>query len=530
VPNVRLALIPTSFTYYCRLDGTPVIGLRNRPFGSAGPMLFDLTSPPGEPTRQFQVGGKTPIKLRDGTLVEAVRLDDEKRWQITSAAGQEPLVPLLDTGSGPEGNLSPGARYPKHAGPSDEFPFTVALEGPVIRIGPAPLGTPRREEVVLTGHGADVTDADALELPGAAAGLVSSSIDGTVRVWDIGSGVQATPSPATSDPPAAVLSTMTYQDRLLGLTVTAEPDGPVAFLDLDTGEQVLRLNDLDSGAVSAATCGWVPGIGAAAVTFVWGTAYFWRLSDGENAAMFRSYAYPLKVGQVPLEARYVPVPGRPLAVTFGHGNKAVVWDLAGRRIHAVLGRHSGLISATACGVTAKGTHVAATGGHDNQVNIWDAPRGRRIGHLRIAEWMTYLRHRDAGHPAAVNLVLTGPQTVVLVLCEDGKLRIFRKRKWRPGYQRTSLDASGASSLVVLPLTDGRTVAVAGGRDGRLRAWDLDAALAAIGHGGSGIPPLMDIETEVTITSLCAGPADTVVLSTLNGLAAFKLHALPAERR
>src|SRR4029077_14181689 len=171
VPNVRLALIPTSFTYYCRPDGTPVIGLRDRPFGRAGPMLFDLTSPPGEPARQFQVGGDTPIKLRDGTLVAAVRRDDERRWQITSAAGQEPLVPLLDTGSGPEGNLSPGARYPKHAGPSDEFPFTVALEGPVIRIGPAPLGTPRREEVVLTGHGADVTDADALELPGAAAGL-----------------------------------------------------------------------------------------------------------------------------------------------------------------------------------------------------------------------------------------------------------------------------------------------------------------------------------------------------------------------
>jgi len=141
--------------------------------------------------------------------------------------------------------------------------------------------------------------------------------------------------------------------------------------------------------------------------------------------------------------------------------------------------------------------------------------------------MTYVRDRDSGHPAAVQMVLTGPRRVILVLCGDGQLRIFRKKRRRPGYQRISLDASGASSLVVLPLTDGRTVAVAGGRDGRLRAWDLNVALAALGQGRGGIAPLVDIETEVTITNLCAGSADTVVLSTLNGLAAFKLHALPA---
>jgi WD40 repeat protein len=270
----------------------------------------------------------------------------------------------------------------------------------------------------------------------------------------------------------------------------------------------------------------VPGIGEAAVIFGPGAAYLWRVSDGTYADRFRTYTYELVMNEVPLEAKYVPVPGRPLAITSGHDNKAVVWDLAGRRIHAVLGRHTALTSALDCGVTAKGTHVAATGGHDNRVNIWDALRGRRIGHLRIAERMTYLRHRECGHPAALSLVLTGPQMVILVLCEDGRLRIFRKRKRRPGYERMSLDASGASSLVVLPLTDGRTVTVTGGRDGRLRAWDLDAVLDAMGQDGLDVAALIDIETEVKITNLCAGSADTVVLSTLNGLAAVKVHALP----
>jgi ABC-type nitrate/sulfonate/bicarbonate transport system substrate-binding protein len=142
--------------------------------------------------------------------------------------------------------------------------------------------------------------------------------------------------------------------------------------------------------------------------------------------------------------------------------------------------------------------------------------------------MTYLRNRGSGHPAAVGLALGGPQIVVLVLCEDGKLRIFQKRRRRPGYRRACLEADGASSLVVMELTDGRTIAVTGGRDGRLRAWDLHAVLGAAGPGGNGIPPLIDIQTEVAITNLCAGSADTVVLSALNGLAAVKFHALPLQ--
>jgi WD40 repeat protein len=536
VPNVRRTLVTSEFTYFCRPDGTPVMALLSEDgSGLSGrrgvPTLFDLTGPAGEPARAFRRTAFDSIPLRDGRGVVTHYGFDGRA--IADWPEAEDLVPLSSTARNRAGTSPARAVHPKHARPSNRFPFVVTLDGRVIRVAPAQpaaggAAAARRGEVVLTGHGADVTDADVVELPGGPAGLVSSSVDGTVRAWDIGSDVPAAPSAKASEPPATVLATMTGQDRLLGVTVTTEPAGAVAIHDLETGEQVVRLDDLPSRSVGAATCGWVPGVGYAAVIFTFGIAHIWRLSDGKHVGRFHTFVYGEATNSKPLEAGFVPVPGRSLAITCGHDNKAAVWDLAGRRIHAVLGGHSGRTSALACGITAKSSYVAATGGHDNRVNIWDPLRGRRIGHLKVAERMTFLRHAACGHPAAVRLVLSGPQAVILVLCEDEKLRIFRKRRRRPGYQRRSLDASGASSLAVMQLTDGRTLAMTGGRDGRLRAWNLDTVLADAGRGASEVLPLIDIEIEVAITSLCPGSADSVVLSTPNGIAAFQLRP-PAAR-
>lgn len=176
--------------------------------------------------------------------------------------------------------------------------------------------------------------------------------------------------------------------------------------------------------------------------------------------------------------------------------------------------------------------MVATAGRDNRVDIWNVVRGRRIGHIKITARITYLRHPDSGHATAISLDMIGHQrAIILVLCEDGKLRIFQKRRWRRGYQRAELDADEASCLTVMRLTDGRTMAVTGGHDGRLCAWDLEAVLTASGRGENNVPTLIDVETEVAITSLSVTSDDTVVVSALNGLAAFRFHAdgLPSRK-
>jgi WD40 repeat protein len=202
----------------------------------------------------------------------------------------------------------------------------------------------------------------------------------------------------------------------------------------------------------------------------------------------------------------------------------VVWDVVGRRIHNVLGNHTGPTSALAFVTISDGSFLAATGGQDNTVNLWDVVRGRRVGHIAIAPSASYLRRRESGHPVAISMVSTGQHgLVVLVLCEDERLSVFsRKSRWQPGFRRTVIEAVGATSLTVLPLTGGPTVALTGGSNGRLSAWDLDALVSGA-SSGSGLRMLADIETETPITGLSAVGDDTVVMSGIHGLAAFRLH-------
>jgi WD40 repeat protein len=529
----------TSLAYYCRNDGTPVLCIKNYPLVRRGaPPLFDLTGPQGRPLAVRNQTDGSSIQLADGSRVLLVYDDAKHSWQpYPDSPASQPFIRLHDTAREIGVGGPPDVIHPKHARPINGVPFVVTLDGRIIRLAPVRPTASGRDTAMLTGHGADVTDADLVAMPGQPAALVSSSIDGTVRLWDIAADVQATPAAQVSDPSAAIVSTLTHRAHTLGVTVTGRWNDNVAITDLSTGEIVAQLNQ-PSVSVMAAVCGWLPGVGYAVVTFDSFAARIWRLPGGDPVVAFQTYVpapdlhpalgfFGAPSDRRPIQAAYVPLPGRPLTITCGDTSKAVVWDLVGRRIHAVLGRHTGTISALACGTDQGGTPVAATGGQDNRINIWKVTRGRRIGHFRIVSRMTYLRQRESGHATSLSLIKMGRRSIVLALCEDGKLRIFRRNRWRPGFERTCLDTSGASSLAVLRLTDGRTVAMTGHYDGRLCAWDMDAALSG---GGNNASPLIQIETEVTITGLCVGDEDTVVLSTLSGLAAFRLHAEHLPRR
>jgi WD40 repeat protein len=421
---------------------------------------------------------------------------------------------------------SASRRTAKHAQLREGLPFLVNLDGRVITLSPAVAPVGRHEAAQLSGHGADVTDADMVIVNGAPTALVSSSVDGTVRLWNIGADADAATGSTTATASVAMLSTSAQPEGTFGAALAATADEQVAILDLDSGDLVARLA-CASGSVLAATCCWVPGLGNTAITLeAGGYARVWRLPSGGQAGSFGTYvtAVSTDADRLPLRAACIPFPGRPLAITCGHGRKAVLWDVVGERIHGVLGKHVGLISALACGVTPGGTFVAATAGSDNRVNVWNVVSGRRIGHLKMVRRTQYLADRNSGIATEASLVANGRRRfIVAVLCEDGRLRIFRRRSSLLGYQRVTLDTEGATSLVIISRSNGRLLAVTGGRDGRLRVWDFDAVLRGASKGDNDAAILLDIETEVAITSLAVVGDDTVITSARNGLAAFRLN-------
>jgi WD40 repeat protein len=528
IPNIRSIFRSIDFSYhchfYCHEDGTPVIYVVGGSSESSNPVLFDLTGPSSGSVRMLDANH--PARLYDGSHVRLLYDSSQQSWRPAASSSDDKFVPLAETMHSLSGGKPSGSDIAKHSRPSESFPFRAALEGRTITLSPVRAPANSRETIVLTGHGADVTDVDVVEVPDGPPVLVSSSLDGTLRVWDIASDGQATSSRGADAPWVAMVSTLTHQAHTIGVAIAADHDRQIAILDLGTGEPIARL-DYPSGSVLAVTCGWVPGVGYAAITFHRRVAHIWQLPEGNHVAFFRTYvgAFRTEIGRLPMQAAYVPLAGRPLAVTCGHGERAIVWDLVGRRIHNVLGRHTRGARAVACGFTPNGDLAAATGGHDNRVDIWNVERGRRIGRFKLATRITYLRHPDSGYAAMINLIMTGHnRAIIMVLCADGKVRIFRKRSWRPGYQRAVLGASGVSSLAVMQLTDGRTVAVTGGHDGRVSAWDLQAVLTPGGRSKGNIPALIDIETEMRITNISVADNDTVVTSALNGLAAFRFHA------
>ena len=527
IPNIRRRFRAINITYYCREDGTPVLACQNPFLALAGrirPKLFDMTGPSGEMI-QIDKRDRDHFTLSDeGSPISMVYLRKTQSF-VPTAGGQErpKFARLSDTNHGPDGTGSPpGSGIAVHARPKESFPFVVSLDGRAITLRPLRAAAGARQTVVLTGHSAAVTDADSVDAAsGEPAGLVSSSLDGTVRDWDITPGVTAGTSVSehADDLLASVVATLTHEGRTLGLATASAKGMRPAILDLDTGNTVARLN-CPSGSVWAATCGRLPGVGDAVITFHdSNSVIIWRLSDGDEAAGF-----PVYTDRLPLQAAFVPLPSRPLAITCGHGEKAIIWDLVDKRIHNVLGKHTGWISTVASGTTRNGTLVAATGGHDNKVNIWNVMRGRRIGRLKIVTRRDYLRHPSSGYAAAASLVTTGDhRDIVVVLCGDGKLRLFEKRaRWRH-YRGALLGGQGASSLAVTRLTDGRTIAATAGPDGRLCIWDLDGAIAAIGKAESSISTVAEIDTEVDITGLSIAADDTIIISSINGLAAFRLH-------
>ena len=499
--------------YYCREDGTPVVAIRSSRYANRF-TVFDLTRPSKVSTSKHSWYRNYVIQLNDGTRV---KLPSESQGWLPDIPSEE-LIQLSDSLR----NRS------THARSNEEFPFSVTLTGHTITLSSRGSRAHARGDLVLTGHSAPVTDVDVVTAPGEPIVFVSSSADSTVRAWDITQDLRATPSSDQGlDPSASVLATFTHEGRTLGLTITGAEKESIAILDLDTGRSITRLESRGS-QVCAAACGWVPGVGNAAITYgTDGVVQIWRLPHGDKVAAFMA-----DEDRWPVHLEYLSLTERPLAITCGHGNKAIIWDLADRRIHGVLGKHTGWTSALASGSSPGGMLVAVTGGCDNRINIWDPARGRRIGHLWIASSLSRLRDFHSGCAMVVSVTVIDDRfPVVLVLSEDGKVRLFFKRRRRPGYRRVTLGGYQMSGLAVMNLTDGRTLAIAGGLNGRLCAWDLEFVLAAAIRGQSKISALVEIETEVAITGLSCAGNNTIVTLTLNGLAAFRLHVdcLPRQK-
>jgi WD40 repeat protein len=340
--------------------------------------------------------------------------------------------------------------------------------------------------------------------------VVTGSADGTLRLWNL-TGNGPTQDQGAGIQPMEQLVTAAVDDLNLGWALGS--DGEVSLWDMTHGR---RLRALDvARAPVVVICGThLAGGDPALVTFHRdGYARIWKWQNGALIAEFE--VDPLSW---PRQAEAVPsLRAAPLIASVGHDLDSVLLDLDQLRVRRVFGRHKGLTTSVATGVSAEGRALVATGGLDARVNLWETERLGRAARIRVVPLWCALRGTASRRVERIVLTRTGAGTLlVLVLSEDGQVRVFKPHgRIRRGRR---LRTFGDGLMCLWSITFGGAVqtAVAVAPGGRLQIWPVSAILAG------STSPVLEIHLDTEISDVALAGTDTLVAVGQAGMIAIKV--------
>jgi len=268
--------------------------------------------------------------------------------------------------------------------------------------------------------------------------IVTSSSDKTAKVWDAASGnVLVTLSGHTAGISRAVFSPIDGDTRV----ATASDDGTAKVWDAKTGRELLTLSG-QSDSINSVT--FSPDGTRIATGQANGIAKVWDANSGDELLTLSGHAGPVNsIGFSPDGMKLV---------TAGFDGTAKVWDAkTGQNLLTLTGHHNTTISSVA--FSPDGSRLA-TSSTDTTVKIWDAVSGMELFTL-------------AGHTDYVTGVAFGPDDNQLVTTSlDGTAKIW---DLTPSHELFGLPVYDdiLSSVAISP--DGRRLATAGQQ---VLIWDL----------------------------------------------------------
>jgi WD40 repeat protein len=470
-------------------------------------------SPRGEPAVAVQYSGRTAVvwDLAVGRPLGTWPAS-EQSVPVRLASGEHVTVPLHledDPDLRGTGLQQLGDPRTTRASPEEPGQLGVTPTGRFLRVEFNNVTMGLAGSVILAGHTGDVTGYDFASVPDGYV-VVTASLDGTVRRWDIDwSRARSVGGDDRSVPDRAVLAVSrivsTRLDDGASVGLASDADGNAALWDLRTGE---FMGDIRQDLVSAIAVGRMAGEPVAIIANP-GSVVVMQLPGRNVVSRFGGRLWwPNAIASVSLPD------GSDAVVTTGHGRKAVVWDPATGRMRKVLAAHRGWSSCVTHAQGAGNRPLVLTGGFDNRVNVWDISRGwhRRF---RIVKPWTFLTHPSAGLARAIRtLRLPNGRMLVLVATLDGMVRALEAPDTMRRAHRTG--ATMAEVVSSATLTSGLLVVITV-TDGIVRVWDA-AAFPPV----SGITALCEINIEVPVTDIGVTDHDIVVLATPNGLTAIRL--------
>ena len=485
------------------------------------PRVRGYASPNGEPVVAVRYAGGRAEVWDLATSRPLGTWPVSEMWaSVRLGNGTDVHVPLYETGPDPDlsetglRHLGP-PRTSRSAG-ADRQGLRTQADGRFLRVEFSDGGKRPGGAVLLAGHSGDVTGFDVV---GTATGhmVVTGSRDGTVRRWDIDwSRPRRYDDDLVAPDQAARAVTRIAsvdQDDGTSLGLATGTDGEMAVWDLRTGEFI---GNPYPGSACAADVTLLDGEPVAVIAGTDGAVSVRRLSDGGETG-----AFPGDPTRWPSAITSAVLPdGSVVAVTSGHGRKAVVWDLRTGRMRRVLAGHRAWTSCVARVEGSGSRPVVLTGGLDNRVTAWDLGRRRRR-RFRVAPGWDALRHPFANRVRAISAFrLADGTALVFVSSLDGVVRVF---KAKGALGRARMAGMITADVVIGAVLTGGLPVVVTAAGGIVRVWDATAFPVA--PGGSA---LREVNVEVPVTAISATNHDVIVLATPNGLTAIRIGARPPQ--
>lgn len=297
--------------------------------------------------------------------------------------------------------------------------------------------------------------------------VVSGSLDGTLRVWDIEKGQELRRLSGHSAGVHALAVSADGQRVLSGAgTYSMDGNQPVAT------DCTLRLWDLSTGHELRHCVGHKGPVMAVALSadgrFALSgshdkTVRLWDLANGQELRRLEGHDSGVHAVAFAPDGRFVLSAG-------GYDRTVRVWDLeSGKEVCCFPGHGSAVTSVLP--LTERGAFLSASGSHDARagtpapvdctIRLWDVETGREV--LRL----------DGHTQSVTSLALSQGDKCLVSGSMDGTVRLWDTRTGKP-LECLSGHTDGVLSVAVT--ADGR-FAVSGGNDRTVRVWQLSCRSA-----------------------------------------------------
>jgi len=278
---------------------------------------------------------------------------------------------------------------------------------------------------------------------------VSASLDSTLQVWDLETGVALHTLKGHTKAVEAVA--VTPDDSRI---VSASRDKTLKVWDLETGQEILTLEG-HTGQVKAVAV--TPDATRVVSASEDKTVRVWDLETGQQIHMLE--------GHTGMVWTLAVTPDGTRAISGSSDNTIKVWDLKGGQEIRTLEGHRNLVTAVA--VTPDGTRLVS-GSSDRTVKVWDLETGHTLYSL------------DEHTPVSAVVVMPDGTRAISAF-NDPTLKVW---DLETGQEVRTLKGH-ANAVFALAVPPNGTLLVSASADGTLKVWDLETEQLFHGFEGHG---------------------------------------------